>query len=107
MKVKLLPSLREKKRYLAFEVDSKAKISKENMVNEVQRACRRFMGEYNYANAGVLVLKDNINGNKGILKVNSKYVDHVKSSLILVNKINNERVIFKNIKVSGTLLKVK
>ncbi|MAG45510.1 MAG: hypothetical protein CMH63_01920 [Nanoarchaeota archaeon] len=107
MKVKLLPSLKEKKRYIAFNLSSEGKIAKKDIINSVNNSCKRFMGELSYGEAGVRVIDKLVEGNKGVVRVNSKYVDITKTSLMLIKKINNQRVLFKNVKVSGILNKVK
>jgi ribonuclease P/MRP protein subunit POP5 len=104
---RLLPSLRDKKRYIAFEVESEGKLSKKDLVKSINYGCKDFLGDYGCGNAGVMVLEEFFKGNKGVVRVKSGYVDHVKSGLMLIKKIDGKRVIFKNTKVSGNLSKVK
>lgn len=107
MKVKLLPSLEEKKRYIAFSVISEKGLNRKEVANTIEKSCKEFLGELNYGKAGVMIVEDQLNSNNGVIRVNSKYIDHVKSSLILAKEVNGNRVIFKNNKVSGVLNKVK
>jgi|SRR3989344_2784452 len=107
MKIKLLPSLREKKRYIAFNIISEKNLSKNSVVKAVQISCRSFLGELNYGKAGINVVDNLTNSKKGIVRVNNKYIDHVKASLILIKKVDGEKVIFKNVKSSGVLNKLK
>ena len=44
---------------------------------------------------------------KGIIKVNHKHVDELKSALTLIEKINNKKVIVKSLGVSGILNKAE
>jgi len=97
----LLPSLKEKKRYLAFDVISDSKISNSEINKVVRKRTLAFMGELNYGKAGVKFVSDRI------IKVNNKFVDHLKSSLMLINEIDSKKVIFKTNKVSGILRKLK
>ena len=60
---------------------------------------------YGCGKAGVMVVNDTVNGKKGVVRVNSKSVDLVKTSLIMIKEINNNKVIFKNVKTSGALKK--
>ena len=103
---RLISSLREKKRYVAFEVDSDYGLDKENIIRAVDASCRNFLGEYGYGKAGVMVVNDTVNGKKGVVRVNSKYVDLVKVSLMMIKEIDNNRVVFRNVKTSGMLGKV-
>ncbi len=105
----VLPTLREKKRYLAFEILSEAKIDNINAVSEaIQQAIHGFIGSLGASKAGILVLQDKWNSKtqKGIIKVGHKHVDQLKGSLTLIDKINNTKTIFRSIGLSGILNKV-
>ena len=109
MKVKLLPSLKEKKRYVKFSLESEAgsRITKKDVIESINKSCKEFMGEYSCGKAGVEVVENLVESGKGVVRVGSKYVDQVKGALMLINKINGKQVIFKNTKVSGVLGKTK
>jgi len=98
--------LREKKRYLVFEVQAKHAFNLDEVRRAVNTALLQFIGELGYAKAGVMVMDDWKN-NKGIMKINNKHVDDVKSGLALIGKIGNETVIVKTIGVSGILKKAR
>ncbi len=104
---RLLSSLKEKKRYIAFEVDSDSEFAKDEIVKVVDSSCRDFMGEYGYGKAGVMVVNDTVSGKRGVVRVDSKYVDLVKTSLMMIKEINNNQVVLRNVRTSGTLRKVK
>ena len=98
----LLPILKENKRYILYEVTSKSKMSSIN--NYIFNELRSFLGDLGLAKAG---LKFVINrGNKGILQVNNKFVDEVKTGLASIHNINNEKVNIRTLKVSGLINKV-
>ncbi len=104
MKIKekpILPSLREKKRYILFETISKNKIKSEDIKKAISGKCLAFLGELGCAKAGIMIVKPNV------IKVNTKYVNDVRTTLALIEKINNENVVVKTIKVSGILKKLK
>ena len=104
---RLLSSLKEKKRYIAFEIDSESGFAREDIIRAVDTSCRDFMGEYGYGKAGVMIVDDAVNGKKGVVKVNNKYIDLVKVSLMMIKEINNNKVIFKSVKTSGSIMKLK
>ncbi|MEK6934375.1 MAG: Rpp14/Pop5 family protein [Nanoarchaeota archaeon] len=89
----LLPSLKEKKRYILYEIDGKMNYK------DVDDNLKRFIGELGYAKAGVRFVKSK--EDKGIIQVNHRYVDEVKTGLALINKPIRTK------KVSGVLNKVK
>ncbi|MBI4141608.1 ribonuclease P protein component 2 [Candidatus Woesearchaeota archaeon] len=103
----LLPALREKKRYVAFEV----LLSKRNSFQEVSKALSSaflfFLGELELAKAGIIMIANtfNVNAQKGVIRVNNKYVDHVKAALTFVKFVNQEPVIVRSLIVSGVLNK--
>lgn len=104
----VLPSLREKKRYLTFEIISKSKIKDfSNVSKAVWSVLTSFIGELGAAKAGIWLLPDKYNkkSQRGIIKVNHKYVNNLKSSLSLIRKIEGEEVIVRSLIVSGMISK--
>lgn len=106
----VLPSLREKKRYLVFEIISKEKISDVNLVSGAVWDCSlQLLGQLGAAKAGIMMLNNkwDAQSQRGIIKVSHKYVDVLKSALLFADKINNTDVIFRSIGVSGILKKAE
>ena len=106
----LLPTLKEKKRYLAFEILSKEKIKDFKLVSdEINSKNLEFLGQLGVAKAGIQPLKETWNQEKqrGIIKVGHKHVDELKASLSLINNIGNKEVIVKTVGVSGIIKKAK
>lgn len=106
----IIPSLREKKRYLVFEVISREKISNPKVVEQaILNYSQLFMGQLQAAKAGILVLsnKFDIKLQRGIIKVGHKYVDSLKSALVFANKIDGKEAIISSLGVSGILRKAE
>jgi len=106
----LKPSMREKKRYLAFEVLSEEKITDFDAVAEsILANSERFLGELGMSKAGVLMMKDKWNEEmqRGLLRVNHKNVGNLRAALTMIDKIKEEEVIVKSVGVSGTLKKAE
>ena len=105
--MKLLPSLRQKKRYVVFEIGSGKSFSLSEVQDLVETSLQRFLGELGVAKAAPLFLKEKWNEKRPrfVVKVNHNYVDELKSALILNKKINNTPVLIKSITTSGTLKK--
>ncbi len=102
----LLPSLREKKRYIAFEVHTDGKIDLDHAKKSIEQSMKGFLGDLGMARAGVLFLSD-WKQNRGIIKVNTKYVDDVKASLALVQESASKKATIRSIGVSGALEKIR
>ena len=106
----LLPSLREKKRYLAYEVVSKHKFNDAIHVSKaILDATNDFLGNLGMAKAGILMLNDKWNADmqRGIIRVNNKHVDNLKASLVFIKKIEEKDVIVKSVGASGILRKAQ
>jgi len=106
----ILPSLREKKRYLAFEVISKSRVYNYNSIaGAIHNSLLQLIGELGAGKAGIKFLEDKFNQElqRGLVKVNHKYVDHLRASLALINDIDEKEVIVRSVGVSGILKKAE
>jgi len=106
----VLPSLREKKRYIVFEVISQEKINDANKIsNAIWHCSLQFLGQLGVAKAGLMVLNNKWDASlqRGIIKVSHKHVDAVKAALTFADKIDNNDVIFRSLGVSGILRKAE
>src|SRR3989344_714651 len=97
----ILPTLKEKNRYLAYEIKDNRKYTLDEIKNEMKKTILQFLGEFEYAKANILIL-DDFKKNKGIIKVNNKYVDKTRVALMLIRNF-----IVETIGVSGTLKKAR
>ena len=105
-KIKVLtPTLREKKRYLVYSVDYFGNKASESLKlkNTVNKGLLDFLGTFGYANAGVMFIKGS--GKKGILRVDRKHVDHVRTSLMAVKKIDSKDITIRCNGLSGSVNK--
>lgn len=102
---KLLPSLRESKRYIIFRVHSQERLDYATMHNAAWNSLLNWMGERELSKANVRIIKNLWNPGKqsGFIQCSPKFVDAVKVSLSLVRQIGDARVIFQSIRVSGTI----
>ena len=107
----LLPSLREKKRYLAYEIISKDKLDLfadiDDVSDSILCASMDCMGDFGMANAGIMVLKDKYDSKsqRGLVRVANKSVDNLKASLAFITSIKNNEVIVRSVGVSGIMKK--
>ena len=106
---RLLPSLREKKRYLVFEAISKKRISGDKIAETIHYSLHQYIGEKGAAKAGMIFLNEKYNtkAQRGIIKVSHTSVDDLKAALALIDKIDNDDVVFQTLGVSGILQKTK
>ena len=106
----LLPSLRERKRYLAFEIISESRIDDFELVSgEINSNLLNFMGEIGAAASGFRLLKDcwNKKEQKGVLMINDCHMPSAQAALALMEKTGNNTMIINSLGVSGILKKAK
>ncbi len=101
----LLPTLREKKRYIVFEIITESSLDSRTVKKEIVEKCTSFLGILDSAAAGIIMVE--YNRVMGILKVNNKYLNKIKMALALIKTIDGRRVIVNCIKVSGILKKAR
>lgn len=102
----LLPSLREKKRYIGFEILSDKAFSFAQFNDVFSENLKNFIGFYGLSKAGTFVVKEKYDNNKGIIRVNNNHVDIIKASFTKIKKINDTNVIVRSIRTSGMINKV-
>ena len=103
----LLPSLRERKRYIVFEVISKKSIQLQDLSKSIYKSLLQLFGETGAAKTGMLFIKDKYKNNKGIIRTNHKQVNKVKSALSMIQDINHIPVILRTKGTSGILKKTQ
>lgn len=105
-KMKILPSsLRERKRYIYFQIISEEPIEYSDLEAGIWNTMLDFLGEYGVSKTSVWLMKDNWNGDKqtGIVSCNHKSVKDVVATLGLIDRLGDNRITFKIIKISGTI----
>lgn len=101
----LPPTLRIKKRYIVFQVYSEEKISFEDIVNAIWGSFLNFAGELNLALSRIKMIEDLWDEEKQICVIRCSHtaVELVRAVLILIDRIGDQRVVFRILGVSGTL----
>ncbi len=99
----LIPTLREKKRYLVFKTITEAEISFGSIKEAITSSFKELFGVIGLAKAGIEFVE--YKNNYGILRVNNKYTDNVKASFCTLRKINKYDVILRSEGMSGILNK--
>jgi RNase P/RNase MRP subunit POP5 len=106
----LLPSLREKKRYLAYGVISQHQFNDAGAVSKaIGNAVKEYVGMLGAAHAGIIPLNDQWNKDKqrGIIRVNHKHRDTVRAAFTFIQDIESHEVIVRSVGASGILQKAK
>ena|SRR3989338_7314493 len=103
----LLPTLKEKKRYLAFEVMSDKFINFNLVSRAVQNSALSYIGSKGAAQAGIWLLNDKYKNNKGLIRISNRNVDDLKAALALIKDIDGNEVIVRSLGISGILNKAE
>ena len=96
----ILPSLKESKRYIVFELDKK--LSKDDAKKQIDKLFKEMVGSIGLAKADARLIGSYFNGTNGVVAVSPKFVQEMIVSLSLSEdpKINT-------LGVSGILNKTK
>jgi ribonuclease P/MRP protein subunit POP5 len=105
----LPPSLRERKRYIKFQVLSEEPIVYEDLEQAVWNVMLDFYGEEGISKTDLWILKKLWNEKKqiGVIRCNHRSVQKIIAGLGLISRLGDIRVIFNILKVSGTLKGLK
>jgi len=105
----LPPTLRERKRYIAFQVISEEPITYSDLEAAIWNVTLDFLGEYGVSKTSLWLLKDTWNPKKqiGILRCNHKSVQSVIACLGLIDRLGDNRISFKILNISGTINSIK
>ena len=101
-----MPSLKEKKRYMNIEIiqlDENKFIGRQ--INELTTKINKNLGIYDAAGAGIIPI--DLKENHALIRVSAKYLDRVKSTLLLINELGTKKIILKTKKVSGSINKAR
>lgn len=95
----LLPTLKEKKRYLVYELESEKVISPHAIIRQVQK----ILGIFDSAKAGLLHIS--YENKRGVIKTSLESVTKVRAALTLIKEIDASAVRINVIGTSGILNK--
>ncbi len=96
------PSLKEKKRYITFNVIGST--DQKTIHNAIESGIHNFLGEYIMAGAGITV---HIENQQGIIKAHPEYLPHAITALSMIHHIYTDPVRISTITTSGILTKAK
>jgi RNase P/RNase MRP subunit POP5 len=100
----LIPSMREDKRYAAFEILTEKPIAFEGDKALVAKI-NGLLGVFESSKANVMRVKYNAKLQRGLLRVDRKYVDKLRSCFVLIKELNGQKTLVRTLRVSGMLNK--
>jgi ribonuclease P/MRP protein subunit POP5 len=105
----LLPTLREKDRYIAFKIISEEPITYSDLESAIWNQLLDFYGEYGMSKTSMWLMKKlwDERSQAGIIRCNNKSVPQIVAGLGLISRLGDVRVIVKILSISGTLKGLK
>lgn len=94
-------TLKEKKRYIRFQVICEENFKREEIVTDIWNSCLEFLGEFGASRTSLWVHE--YENKEGIVSCNTRSVDEIIMCLSLVEEIGNKKVHIKITGVSGTI----
>lgn len=104
----ILPSLKEKKRYMkvvAYNIDDKVSLNLNMHRQELKSVLNNFLGIKKSAQAGLKII--NVEANEMLIRVRADLVKDVQMAFLMLSKLGVDKVIFRTVKVFGTIKKSK
>ncbi|RXA19849.1 ribonuclease P [Methanosarcina sp. MSH10X1] len=98
---RLLPSLRAKKRYLAFELISEGPVGRSDLVKEVMYAASSLLGDVTASECDIKVL--GFEDWKGIIQCSHTKVKETRASLATLTRVSGKRATLHVLGTSGTV----
>jgi len=111
MKLKILPpTLRNKKRYIAFEAISTLPLKRDDLISLIWESSLNFYGECKTSKFDLWIMRiwnfessNERNLIKGIIQCNREETESVRASILLINKFKGRPVVFHTLGISGTI----
>ena len=105
MKLRRPPSMRESKRYITFRLISEVPVKFSELKGAVTNSMLNWMGEKGVSLSNTKFIRNLWDEGKqeGWISCTPKAVDDVKMSLALIHQIGDSKVVFRTLRVSGTI----
>ncbi len=100
---RLMPSLRAKKRYVAFETASEGSLELQPVKKSVWDVMLRLFGEMGSAKIDAHFVDEQWKDGKGIVRCSPKGIDGLLASFAAVSLVNGKKTIIRSLGVSGTI----
>lgn len=103
----LKPTMRERNRYVTFELTCGRKCSRDEMVKAVWNTLLRILGESGTAGLSLWFMDWNEGRQRGILKARHTSMRDMRLGLAMLNKIDESKAAVRVLGVCGTLRKAR
>ena len=99
--MRTLPVLRDKKRYIAFEVTSGQKIKRRDLENEIQDSTHSLFGDTGCSEMNLRLIS--YDGKYGIIRCIRDRTEETRAALACINNSRGTRLSLRVLGISGTI----
>ncbi|MEG9194037.1 MAG: Rpp14/Pop5 family protein [Candidatus Methanoglobus sp.] len=99
--MKLPPSMRSRKRYIAFRIINRGRVDEKAVSEAMVKNLTALFGEVCAVESGLKL--EEFDGEKGVVRCNLEALDRVMIAITLIDRIGEENVAPLTLGVSGTL----
>ncbi|MCE8423351.1 MAG: ribonuclease P [Candidatus Methanoperedens sp.] len=99
--MKTIPTLRDKKRYIAFSVMSEQEISRRELFDDILNSTHSLFGDAGSSEINFALMT--YDGKYGIIRCSRKKTMDAKASLACVNRIRGDHISIMVMGISGTI----
>ena len=101
----LSPSLREKRRYIAFKIHCAKTLQELEVNGAIYQSVLNLLGELGMAEASVFILRGIYTPDKkiGLIRCSHTAVEHVRAALALASRVGEEPIMIEVLGISGTI----
>lgn len=105
MKLRTLPSLREKHRYISFKIISQEPVQYSDFEQALWHVLLELYGESGVSKTSFWLMKNlyDWREQQGVIRCNHRSVSRILAALGFVARLGDSKVVIKILKVSGTL----
>ena len=105
----LLPSLKEKRRYVAFEVIAQSRFTERDVADAIIASMLEQVGRRGLSRAGLKFVPESWDADKmrGVVRVAHDAAELLKSTFPFIKTIKNKSVIVRSVGTSGLLAKLQ
>jgi len=101
----LPPTLRERERYIAYEIISEEPVDFGEFISSFYQSLFNLVGELGASEVNAWVIRDDWDQERqrGIIKCDHRHVNETRVALALITHVGNTMVIVRTLGISGTL----
>lgn len=100
---KLMPTLRNKKRYVAFELVTESNPELQEVKKALWDSMLRLFGEMGSAKIDAHFIDEQCKGKRGVIRFSHTATDELLSSFAFVSSVSGKKAILRSLGISSTV----